>query len=38
MAIIVIGMSSNALARSRREAQNTVEVQAWHLRQLLPAA
>jgi serine/threonine-protein kinase len=36
MAIIVIGMFANALARSRREAQRGVEIQAWHLRQLLP--
>jgi hypothetical protein len=38
MAIIVIGVFANALARSRREAQRSVEIQAWHLRQLLPAA
>jgi serine/threonine-protein kinase len=37
MAIIVVGMFANALARSRREAQRSVEIQAWTLRQLLPA-
>ncbi len=36
MAIIVIGAFANALARSRREAQRSVEIQAWHLKQLLP--
>jgi serine/threonine-protein kinase len=36
MAIIVIGLFANALARSRREAQRSVEIQAWTLRQLLP--
>ena len=36
MAIIVVGGFANALARSRREAQRSVEIQAWHLRQLLP--
>jgi hypothetical protein len=36
MAIIVIGAFANALARSRREAQRGVEIQAWHLKQLLP--
>ncbi len=36
LAIIVIGVFANALARSRRAAQRNVEVQAWHLRQLLP--
>ncbi len=35
---IVIGLFANALARSRRDAQRRVEIQAWHLRQLLPAA
>jgi len=38
LAIVVIGLFANALARSRREAQRAVEIQAWHLRQLLPAA
>ncbi len=33
---IVIGLFANALARSRRDAQRRVEIQAWHLRQLLP--
>ena len=37
MAIVVIGAFSNALARSRHEAQRAVEIQAWRLRQLLPA-
>ncbi|HEY1815472.1 MAG TPA: serine/threonine-protein kinase [Kofleriaceae bacterium] len=36
--IVVIGMFANALARSRRDAQRQVEIQAWHLRQLLPSA
>jgi eukaryotic-like serine/threonine-protein kinase len=36
MGIMVIGAFANALARSRREAQRAVEIQAWHLRQLLP--
>jgi len=36
MAIMVIGAFANALARSRREAQRAVEIQAWHLKQLLP--
>jgi len=36
MAIIVVGAFANALARSRREAQRSVEIQAWHLKQLLP--
>ena len=35
--IIVIGLFASALARSRRDAQRQVEIQAWHLRQLLPA-
>jgi serine/threonine-protein kinase len=34
--ILVIGLFANALARSRRDAQRQVEIQAWHLRQLLP--
>ncbi len=34
--IVVVGMFANALARSRRDAQRQVEIQAWHLRQLLP--
>jgi serine/threonine-protein kinase len=38
IAIGVIGLFANALARSRRDAQRQVEIQAWHLRQLLPAA
>ena len=36
--IVVVGMFANALARSRRDAQRQVEIQAWHLRQLLPSA
>ncbi|MCA1480938.1 hypothetical protein I6F37_39090 [Bradyrhizobium sp. NBAIM08] len=36
MAIIVVGSFANALARSRREAQRSVEIQAWTLKQLLP--
>jgi eukaryotic-like serine/threonine-protein kinase len=36
LAIIVIGLFANALARSRRTAQRDVEIQAWQLRQLLP--
>ncbi|MEP6862342.1 MAG: protein kinase [Deltaproteobacteria bacterium] len=36
--IVVVGMFANALARSRRDAQHQVEIQAWHLRQLLPSA
>ena len=32
----VMGLFANALARSRRDAQRQVEIQAWHLRQLLP--
>ena len=38
MAIVVIGAFANSLARSRHEAQRAVEIQAWRLRQLLPAA
>jgi serine/threonine-protein kinase len=34
--IVVIGMFANALATSRRNAQRELEIQAWHLRQLLP--
>ena len=36
MGIMVIGAFANALARSRREAQRSVEIQAWTLKQLLP--
>ena len=36
VSIVVIGLFANALARSRRDAQQQVEIQAWHLRQLLP--
>ena len=34
--ILVIGWFANALARSRRDSQRQVEIQAWHLRRLLP--
>jgi len=37
LGIVVVGTFANALARSRREAQRAVEIQAWHLRQLLPS-
>jgi hypothetical protein len=36
--IVVVALFANALARSRRHAQRQVEIQAWHLRQLVPAA
>jgi len=36
LTIIVTALFASALARSRREAQRQVEIQAWHLRQLLP--
>jgi serine/threonine-protein kinase len=36
LAITVIGLFANALARSRHAAQRDVEIQAWQLRQLLP--
>ncbi len=36
MSIVVIGVFANALARSRHAAQREVEIQAWHLRHLLP--
>ncbi|HWO17963.1 MAG TPA: serine/threonine-protein kinase [Kofleriaceae bacterium] len=35
--IVVIGLFAHALAASRRDAQRQVEIQAWHLRQLLPS-
>jgi hypothetical protein len=35
--ILVIGLFANALARARRDATRAVEIQAWHLKQLLPA-
>jgi len=38
LTIVVIAWFSSALARSRRDAQHEVEIQAWHLRQLLPKA
>ena len=34
--IVVVGLFANALARSRRTAHRQLEIQAWHLRQLLP--
>jgi hypothetical protein len=34
--IIVIGLFANALATSRRDALRKTEIQAWHLKQLLP--
>jgi serine/threonine protein kinase len=34
--VIVVGLFANALARSRRDAQRTLQIQAWQLRQLLP--
>jgi hypothetical protein len=34
--IIVVGLFANALARSRRDAQRTAEIQAWNVRQLVP--
>jgi hypothetical protein len=36
LAIVVIGMFASALAHARHAAQREVEIQAWHLRQLLP--
>ena len=36
--IIVFGLFSNALAASRRDAMRTSEIQAWHLKQMLPTA
>ena len=38
MTIIVFGLFANRLAVSRRDAQRQVEIQAWHLKQLLPTA
>ena len=34
--ILVLGEFANKLARSRRDAQRQVQIQAWHLQQLLP--
>jgi serine/threonine-protein kinase len=34
--ILVSGLYASSLARSRRAAQRDVQIQAWHLRQLLP--
>jgi serine/threonine protein kinase len=36
LTIIVFGLFSSALATSRRNAMRQAEIQAWHLRQLLP--
>jgi hypothetical protein len=36
--VVVIALFANALAASRRDAQRVVQLQAWHLRQLLPSA
>ncbi|HEY5928164.1 MAG TPA: serine/threonine-protein kinase [Kofleriaceae bacterium] len=36
MTIIVFGLFASKLAVSRRDAQRQVEIQAWHLQQLLP--
>ncbi|MGE5183924.1 MAG: hypothetical protein ACM31C_17760, partial [Acidobacteriota bacterium] len=38
IAIFAIALFANALARSRRDAQRQLVIQAWHLRQLLPEA
>ena len=37
MTIIVFGVFANKLAMSRRDAMRQTEIQAWHLRQLLPS-
>ena len=34
--IVVFGLFANALASSRRNAMRTAEIQAWHLKQMLP--
>jgi eukaryotic-like serine/threonine-protein kinase len=36
LTIVVFGRFANKLAASRRDAQRQVEIQAWHLQQLLP--
>ena len=36
LTIVVFGRFANKLAMSRRDAQRQVEIQAWHLQQLLP--
>jgi heme/copper-type cytochrome/quinol oxidase subunit 2 len=36
IAIVVIGLFANALAKSRRAAQRQVEVQLWQVRQIVP--
>jgi serine/threonine-protein kinase len=37
MTIVVFALFANQLAMSRRDAQRQVEIQAWHLRRLLPS-
>ena len=34
---VVFGLFASALATSRRDAMQQSEIQAWHLRQLLPS-
>jgi eukaryotic-like serine/threonine-protein kinase len=36
LGLLVFGLFANKLATSRRDAQRQVEIQAWHLSQLLP--
>ena len=36
LVITVAGLFASALATSRKQAMRQVEIQAWHLRQLLP--
>jgi hypothetical protein len=36
--VVMAGIQSVRLARANRDAQHRLVVQAWHLRQLLPAA
>jgi serine/threonine-protein kinase len=36
LTIVVLGLFANELAMSRRDAQRQVQIQAWHLQQLLP--
>jgi hypothetical protein len=38
LAIVVIGLFANALARSRRDAMRQSATQAWQMRQLVPSA
>ena len=37
MTMVVFALFANQLAMSRRDAQRQVEIQAWHLRRLLPS-